>query len=73
MDELFSRIKMFFKIKGLFELHQQEHLIILNGCHDVKNIQIFQYNNEPCPFLQSNMFVLERTLLNKHCARYFSI
>lgn len=73
MDELLSRIKMFFKIKGLNELHQQEHLSILNGCHDVNHIKMFQYNNEPWPFLQSNMFVLERTLLNKPCVGYFSI
>ena len=73
MDELLSRIKMFFKIKGLVELHQQEHLSILNGCHDVNQIQMFNYNNEPWPFLQSNMFVLESNLLNEPCVGYFSI
>ena len=39
MDELLSRIKMFFKIKGLIELHQQEHLSILNRLFSKERVE----------------------------------
>lgn len=60
---IISKVREFFKIKGLIECHVQNELSILAACEDPTNLSSFIYLNNVWPQIQTGQMHLEEIIL----------
>lgn len=68
-DYISTKMREFFKKKGLIECYPQPQLSILAACEDPSTITTFEYVNETWPLPQTNQMHLEDIILD-HGTKY---
>lgn len=63
-DAILTRVREFFKSKGLIECHVQNELSILAACEDPSTISSFNYSGRCWPLTQTGQMHLEDILLH---------
>jgi len=71
-DFVSTKLRHFFKSKGMVEVPVQNRLSILAACEDPTTISTFEYTGQVWPLPQTGQMWLEHELLNKYnCPGYF--
>ena len=65
-DFVSTKLREFFKSRGMIEVPVQHRLSILAACEDVSTISTFEYAGSVYPLPQTGQMWLEYELLNKY-------
>lgn len=73
-DFVSTKLRAFFKSRGLIEVACQHRLAILSACEDPKTVGTFQYLGQVWPLVQTGQMQLEHEiLLNPNVPGYFCL
>jgi len=73
-DFVSTKMRHFFKSRGMVEVPVQHRLSILAACEDPSTIATFEYTGNVYPLPQTGQMWLEHELLNKYnCPGYFCV